>query len=244
MERLQKVIAQCGICSRRAAEQLIVEGKVKVNGKVVTELGTKVSGDDKIMVNGQLLRGKEDKVTYVFHKPKNVISSVNDEKGRECVGDYFKDCGARVYPIGRLDYESSGILLVSNDGELTNLMLHPKYHVGKVYEVTIDGLLSESDIAQLKKGIPLDDGVTAPCKVSVEVIKPDKPLMKLRITLYEGKNREIRRMMAYFGYNVTRLCRIEFGHVKLTPLRPGEYRRLKVDERKNLIKQATSRNEK
>lgn len=245
MERLQKVIAAAGICSRRKAEEYIVSGKVKVNGVVVTTLGTKVDGNDSIEVDGQLLNGKQEKVTYVFYKPKNVISSVSDEKDRETVLDYFNGLNQRLYPIGRLDYESSGLLLVSNDGELTNLMIHPKYHVGKVYEVTIDGLLSDDDLNLMRKGMEiLNDKTgeyekTAPCKVSVEVIKPDKPLMKLKITLYEGKNRQIRRMIAYFGYNVERLCRVEFGHIKLGLLKPGQFRRLTKDERNSLIKHAT-----
>ena len=227
MERLQKIIAQSGFCSRRKAEEYIVAGRVTINGKVVNELGTKANYTDKIAIDGQLLNAKEEAVTFVFYKPKNVLSSVSDPHGIECISDFFAYEPYRLFPVGRLDYESSGLLLVSNDGEFTNLMIHPKYHVGKVYEVTIDGLLSDNDIMQLKKGIPLEDGMTAPCKVSVEVVKPDKPLMKLRITLYEGKNREIRRMMAYFGCNVKRLCRVEFGHVGLGRLRPGEYRRLR-----------------
>lgn len=238
MERLQKIIAQSGYCSRRKAEEFIEQGRVSVNGTIVTELGTKANYTDKIAIDGQLIKAKEEAVTFVFHKPKNVLSTVSDTHGRECIADCFKYEPYRLFPVGRLDYESSGLILVSNDGEFTNLMIHPKYHIGKVYEVTIDGLLSDQDILQLKKGIPLEDGITAPCKVNVEVIKPDKPLMKLRITLYEGKNREIRRMMAYFGCNVKRLCRVEFGHIGLGRLKPGEYRRLRKEEKASLIKQA------
>lgn len=243
MERLQKVMAQYGIASRRKAETLIQQGRVKVNGKTVVELGTKVNGNDVIEVDGVQYTAKEEKVTYVFYKPRNVVATAKDDKGRLCIGDYFKDIPQRVYPVGRLDYDSSGLLFVSNDGEFTQMMIHPKYHIGKVYEVTIDGLLSNDDLDCLRKGLELEDGKTAPCKVSVEVIKPDKPLMKLKITLYEGKNRQIRRMIAHFGLNVTRLCRVEFGHIPLKPLRPGEYRRLKKDERKMLVNQALSRNE-
>ena len=243
MERLQKVMAQYGIASRRKAEELILAGRVKVNGQTIIELGTKVSGNDLIEVDGVQYTAKQEKVTYVFYKPRNVVATVHDDKGRICIADYFKDIPQRVYPVGRLDYDSSGLLFVSNDGEFTQMMIHPKYHIGKVYEVTIDGLLSNDDLDQLRKGIELEDGKTAPCKVVVDVLKPDKPLMKLKITLYEGKNRQIRRMIAHFGLNVTRLCRVEFGHIGLKPLRPGEYRRLKKDERKMLVNQALSRNE-
>lgn len=243
MERLQKVMAQFGIASRRKAEEMIQQGRVKVNGQTITEMGYKVSGNDTIEVDGVTYTNKEEKVTYVFYKPRNVVATVKDEKGRPCVADYFRDVPQRLYPVGRLDYDSSGLLFMSNDGEFTQMMIHPKYHIGKVYEVTIDGLLSEDDLTKLRKGIELEDGKTAPCKVSVDVIKPDKPLMKLKITLYEGKNREIRRMIAYFGLNVTRLCRVEFGHVPLKPLRPGEYRRLRKEEKKMLVNQALSRNE-
>ena len=243
MERLQKVMAQYGIASRRKAEELIKAGRVKVNGQTITELGTKVNGNDIIEVDGVQYSNMEEKVTYVFYKPRNVIATVLDEKGRTCIADFFRDVPQRLYPVGRLDYDSSGLIFVSNDGEFTQMMIHPKYHIGKVYEVTIDGLLSNDDLDQLRKGIELEDGKTAPCKVSVDVVKPDKPLMKLKITLYEGKNRQIRRMIAHFGLNVTRLCRVEFGHVMLKPLKPGEYRRLRKDERKMLVNQALSRNE-
>src|SRR5690554_4827771 len=167
MERLQKVIAYAGVASRRKAEQLILEGKVKVNGKVVTELGTKVSESDVVEVNGVKLE-KENKVYYLLYKPKGVISAVTDDKGRKTVIDLIKRyVPYRVFPVGRLDYDTTGLLLLTNDGEFANLMTHPKYNIEKKYVARLKGIPTIENLKKLQRGIKLEDGMTAPAKVSM-----------------------------------------------------------------------------
>ena len=157
MQRLQKVIAQAGIASRRKAEELIAQGKVKVNGKVVKEMGVQVSFDDEIMVNGQSIQ-KEEKVYFLLNKPKKMISTVHDDLKRATIMDCFRDVKQRIFPVGRLDYETTGLLLVTNDGEFANAMMHPSHHMDKIYEVYVNGYLEDHMLTKLKKGIPLEDG--------------------------------------------------------------------------------------
>ena len=228
MERLQKIIAESGICSRRKAEELILEGKVKVNGKLVNELGFKAEKTDKITVNGKLL-SIEEKVVYLLNKPKNVISSVKDEKGRQTVIDLI-DCPYRLYPIGRLDFDSSGLLLLSNDGELTQKMLHPKYNIDKTYEVTIDGLINKEEVSKLENGVYIDNIKTAPAVIKFKRKNENKKTSFLEVTIHEGRNREIRKMFQSIGYNVIRLNRIKEANITLGTLQPGEYRKLKPIE--------------
>ncbi|OUM87804.1 pseudouridine synthase, partial [Parageobacillus thermoglucosidasius] len=159
MERLQKVIARAGIASRRKAEQLILQGKVKVNGKIVTELGVKVGPRDKVEVDGIPVE-KEEPVYYLFYKPRGVISSVKDDKGRKVVTDFFKDIDKRIYPVGRLDYDTSGILLLTNDGDFANLLMHPRYEIEKVYIAKVKKIPTREQLKQLEKGIMLEDGMT------------------------------------------------------------------------------------
>ena len=166
MERLQKVIAHAGIASRRKAEELIVEGKVKVNGKTVKELGVKVGSNDKIEVNGIPVE-REEPVYFILYKPRGVISSVNDDKGRKVVTDYFSEIEARIYPIGRLDYDTSGIILLTNDGEFANIMMHPKGEIEKVYVAKVKGIPAREKVKQLERGIMLEDGKTAPAKAKI-----------------------------------------------------------------------------
>ncbi len=230
MERLQKVIAHAGICSRRKAEEYIQAGKVKVNGEVCTTLGTKVSNKDYIEVNGQGLK-QEDKVYYVLYKPKGCICTVNDEHKRKTVMDFIPS-EERIYPVGRLDYDTSGVLLLTNDGEFTNQMTHPRYHLPKVYTVNIQGMLSEEDIKKLRKGF---NGYQS-ARVYIIESDPTRNRMRLDLTIYEGKNHQVKNMMKDLGYEVRRLHRKRFGVVECDGLRPGEYRLLKPFERKELLR--------
>ena len=233
MERLQKVIAASGVASRRKAEELIIEGKVKVDGLLITELGYKVAKGCIIEVNGKKI-SQEEKVYYVINKPKKYICSANDEHNRSTVGSLI-ECSQRIYPVGRLDYESSGILIMTNDGEFTNLMIHPRYHIKKTYQVIIKGILLTPEIKQLEKGIVLDDGIkTLPCKVTVTNKDTKKNQTFFEITISEGRNRQIRRMMEAFNYEVTLLHRKKFGILTDNDLNIGQYRRLKPFEIKQL----------
>ena len=228
MERLQKIIAESGVCSRRKAEELIVKGKVSVNGQIVDKLGTKASASDSIVIDGKPLR-KEEKVVFLFNKPKNVISSVKDDKGRKTVLDYINE-PFRLYPLGRLDYDSTGLLLLTNDGLLTNSILHPKYKVEKVYEVTINRILDNKILKDIEKGVKIDNYYSSPCKIKVLETNNNKKTMHLLVTIYEGKNREIRKLFKTVKAEVIRLNRIKEANIELGNLRQGEYRKLKPIE--------------
>ena len=236
MERLQKVIAHAGVASRRKAEQLILEGKVTVNDKVVRELGVKVTGKEKIEVEGIPLQ-REKKVYYVLHKPRGFVSTVSDEKNRRTVVDFFQDkVSERVYPVGRLDYDTAGVLLMTNDGDFANMIMHPRSHLEKIYEVTIKGLIKGEDLHHLEKGVYLEGKKTMPCKIKVTYKDMEHKTTVLKIKLYEGKNRQVKKMFESVGHPVKRLHRISVGCVNLKGLRPGEYRRLKPQEVKDLKK--------
>ncbi len=232
MERLQKIIAHSRICSRRKAEELILAGKVKVNGKVVKKLGFKADFNDEILVDDKPIMS-EEKVVYMLNKPKNVISSVSDDKGRKCVTDLIES-KYRLYPLGRLDYDSSGLILLSNDGELMQKLIHPKYEVEKVYEVKIDGLISDNEIKKLEKGVKIDDYISAPAKITLTDRNNNRKTSSLLVCIHEGKNREIRKMFETVGYKVIRLHRIKEGNLELGDLKSGEYRQLKPFEIKKL----------
>lgn len=232
-ERLQKAIAASGYTSRRKAEVLITEGKVKVNGVKVTELGTKVTKNDLIQVNGQAIN-KEEKVYYIINKPKNVLSSVSDDRGREVVTNLIAE-ERRIYPVGRLDYNTTGLLMLTNDGEFTNAMIHPSYEIDKVYDVVLDKIVTVSMIKQLESGIMLDDYMTLPTKIKVRTYDKKKQMTNLTITLREGRNRQIKRMFEALGVTVVRLHRRKFGFLTLEGLDIGEYRRLKPYELKKLL---------
>ena len=234
MERLQKIIAESGYCSRRKAEQLITDGRVTVNGALINELGFKASFSDDIRIDGIALQ-KEEKVVYLLNKPKNVISSTSDDKGRICVTDLI-DCDYRLYPLGRLDYDSTGLILLSNDGELMQKIIHPKFEVEKTYEVTIDGLIKDNEITKLENGVKIDDYVTSNAKINLIRQNNNKYTSFLTITIHEGKNREIRKMFASIGYKVIRLHRIKEANIELGNLKSGEYRRLKPFELMKLKK--------
>ena len=233
MERLQKVIAQAGIASRRKAEQLIAEGKVKVNGETVTQMGVQVSPHDTVEVNGVEI-GKEEKVYFLLNKPKKGVSTVSDDKDRETVMDYFSDVKERIFPVGRLDYETTGLLIMTNDGEFANLMMHPRNHIHKTYEVAVSGVLTDDMCRLLENGINLEDGKTLPAEVVLLQRSRKKNRTVLQITIQEGRNRQVRRMMEYFHVEVTRLNRIQYEFLDLGNLRQGQYRKLRSYEVRKL----------
>jgi len=235
-ERLQKKIAKSGITSRRKAEELIVQGRVRVNQKIVTELGTKVTDKDKIEVNDIPIT-EEKKVYYLLYKPRGIITSAKDDKGRKTVLDYFPDISERIYPVGRLDYDSSGILVLTNDGDFANLLMHPRHKVNKVYVAKIKGIPEPRELQSLKKGIS-DKNELLKLK-SFKVLSKDtkQNTMVLQIVLQEGKNRHIRRMMEGLGYPVQKLKREEYGILNLKGLQPGKYRKLTAKEIEELKKQ-------
>lgn len=233
LERLQKIIARSGIASRRKAEQLIIEGKVKVNGEVVQTLGTKVSYKDKIEVNGIPLE-LEEPVYYLFYKPRGVISSVHDDKGRKTVIDFFPEIEQRIFPVGRLDYDTSGLLLLTNDGEFANLIMHPKYHIEKTYIAKVKGIPPRPILKQLEKGIVLEDGMTKPAKVKFLSSNRKKNTAIIEITIHEGRNRQVRRMFDKIGYPVLKLKRERLAFLTLYGLNAGDYRSLTPHEVKQL----------
>lgn len=237
MERLQKVIAASGLTSRRKAEELIVAGKVQVNGETVTVLGTQVAKGDVITVNGQPLPSRQLEY-YLLNKPKKYVCTVNDEHGRKQVTDLI-ETKARIYPVGRLDYDSTGLIILTNDGEFANLLMHPKHHLPKTYKVSVRGLVSKADASLLSKGIVLDDGIkTLPALVSILNLDVRNNRTSLEITIFEGRNRQIRRMMEMIGCEVSRLHRVRYGCVEDSQLGSGSYRRLKPHEIRTLKEMA------
>ncbi|MGX8680680.1 MAG: pseudouridine synthase [bacterium] len=240
MERLQKVIAQTGYTSRRKAEELITQGRVSVNGEIVKVLGVKVKPSDQIMIDGEPLH-KEEKVYYLFYKPAQCVSTMKDEFDRRCVADFFQDVKERVYPVGRLDYDSTGALFMTNDGEFANLMMHPSSHLQKVYDISITGLLEPATIKKLERGIYLEGVKTLPCQISIKGVDKEHQTTMLLIQLTEGKNRQIKKMFESVGHKVKRLHRVSIGDVTLQGLVPGSYRRLKPHEIQRLYAMATQK---
>lgn len=237
LERLQKVIAQSGVTSRRKAEQLILDGKVKVNGAVITTLGTKVSSQDQVEVNDIPLY-KEEPVHYMLYKPRGVISTVDDDKGRRTVLDFFPEVKERIYPIGRLDYDSSGIILLTNDGEFANLLMHPSHEIEKVYVAKLRGIPSKEELNQLRKGVKADNDLLKAVRYNILSVERKKNTMLLEITLNEGKNRHVRRMMENLGYPVQKLKRERYGLLSLAGMAPGDTRPLNPKEVKQMINHA------
>ena len=242
MERLQKAIASSGYTSRRKAEDLIRAGRVEVNGEVVSELGFKVKKGDLITIDGKALEG-ENKVYYLFYKPKGCICTLSDELNRKTVIDYFSEVNERIYPVGRLDYDTTGVLFMTNDGEFANLMMHPSSHLEKVYEVSVTGIVNGKTIRDLEKGIYLEGTKTLPCKIKVVGKDIEHKTTMLMIKLVEGKNRQVKKMFEAMGHKVKRLHRIQVGIINLKGLTPGKYRLLKPQEVKDLRKMAMAKKE-
>jgi len=232
MERLQKIIAASGVASRRGAEELILSGKVMVNGKLVTELGTKVSESDEIIVNGVKIN-REDKVYYLLNKPRGVVTTTSDEKGRKTVIDLIDD-DRRIYPVGRLDYDTTGALILTNDGEFANEIMHPKNEIDKVYIAKISGFLTPSDIMALKKGVVIDGVKTSKSKVRVRKVDKESRTSIVELTIHEGKNHQVKKMFDAVGYEVLKLKRERIAFLNLKGLNSGEYRRLTPKEVKQL----------
>ncbi|SHJ90240.1 pseudouridine synthase [Propionispora hippei] len=237
-ERLQKIISQAGIASRREAEKLITAGRVSVNGVVTTELGTKVEPRKaRIAVDGKLI-ASEKPVYVVLYKPKGVITSRTDPQGRKTVTELVADIPERVYPVGRLDYNTEGLLLLTNDGELTNGLLHPSRHIYKTYIVKVASSPAEEKLDRLRVGIQLEEGKTAPAKVDIVDYDRERDITALEVTIHEGKNRQIRRMFEAIGYPVKNLKRVKFAFLTLEGLRRGQFRYLTDEEILELKKYA------
>lgn len=227
-ERLQKYMASCGVASRRKCEELILNGKVKVNGILVNEVGIKINPlNDIVEYEGVIIQKEENKVYIMLNKPEGYISSVKDEKDRATILDIVK-VKERIYPIGRLDYDSSGLLLLTNDGEIYNKIIHPRVEIIKKYIAVVKGQVTEKDIQKFQAGIDIGGYITAPAELNV--ISFDKDVSTVEIGIHEGKNRQIRRMCAALHHEVLSLKRIAIGEIKLGYLKRGEYRPLKKEE--------------
>ena len=228
-ERLQKIFSKAGIASRRKAEELILQGRVSVNGRVVSELGSKaVLGKDDICLDGKAIKAETERVVVALFKPRNCVTTLHDPQGRPTVADLVRNISARVYPVGRLDYDAEGLLLMTNDGELAYRLQHPRYKVPKTYLVKISGRPLQEALTRLQQGVSLEDGVTAPAEL--HVLEDDNRTTWLTLTLREGRNHQVKRMCAAVGCPVLKLRRTQIGPIDLGELKPGKSRRLKVRE--------------
>ena len=234
--RLHKFLAEAGVASRRKAEELIVKGHVTVNG-VIAELGMSVNDDDVIMLDNSLVKREQNKIVIMLNKPKGVICSADDPEKRRTVFDLVEGVPCRVYNVGRLDINSEGLILLTNDGELTHALTHPSHEVEKTYLVLCDGLVTESERLRLESGVMLEDGLTAPARVSLP-IHIDGDRTKLSITIHEGRNRQVRRMLTAIGHNTLRLRRVRLGPLSLNGLKSGQWRYLSPIEVASLYKAA------
>lgn len=231
--RLQKFLAECGVASRRKSEELIDAGKVKVNGRVAS-IGDKVHPKkDTVTVNGKKIVKQKSNTYIMLHKPRGFITTMNDEMDRKCVAELIKDVPGRVFPVGRLDRDSEGMLLFTNDGEFANALTHPTRHVSKTYRVTVRPSISEEQITALTNGIIIEDRKTAPAEV--RIVTKEENRVVLEIILYEGRNRQIRKMCEEIGLEVARLKRIAVGSIKLGMLKQGDWRHLTEDEVRKLM---------
>ncbi len=239
MERLQKLIAEAGYCSRRKAEELIKQGKVLLNGKKVTQLGTKASFGDEILVEGNLLEHQEKKY-YLFYKPRGVVCTTKDDKGRKTVLDFFDDEEARIYPVGRLDYDTTGLLLLTNDGDFANQMMHPFYKIDKFYVAKVKGIVTGEEVKRLKKGMIIDGKKIYPTRVKVKKIDKKNLTSIVEITIHDGINHEVKKLMKSIDHEVIKLKRETFGFLNLSNLKTGEKRKLTPKEVKQLYNMANN----
>lgn len=234
MERLQKVISNLGYTSRRKAEKLILEGKVFINDEVA-HLGDKVKDSDKITIEGIELdkANREEKVYFLLNKPRGVVTTSHDEKGRKTVIDLIAT-SKRIYPVGRLDYDTTGVLLLTNDGELTNLLLHPKQEIEKVYLAKIKGIIKGSDLYNLENGVLIDDVKTSPARAKLKSYDKKTNTSMVQLTIHEGHNHQVKKMFQSLGYEVIKLTRLKFAFLDVKNLKSGEYRSLTPKEVKRL----------
>ncbi|GAA0090931.1 pseudouridine synthase [Paraclostridium bifermentans] len=229
--RINKYIASCGIASRRKAEELIIENRVKVNGKIVNELSFQINeAEDKVEVDGKVIGLEEELVYIMLNKPEGYVTTVKDQFDRKSVIDLVKGVGARVYPIGRLDYETSGLLLLTNDGDLTYKLTHPKHEVDKTYVATVKGIPNESEINNFEKGLYIEDYKTAPAKIKIVKKNIEKNYAVCEIKIHEGRNRQVRKMCRAINHPVMNLRRKAMGKIVLKDVEIGQYRYLTNDE--------------
>lgn len=240
MERLQKLIAESGYCSRRKAEELIKQGKVILNGKKVMELGVKATFGDEILVEGNLIEYQE-KEYYLFYKPRGVVCTTKDDKNRKTVMDYFDDIDKRIYPIGRLDYDTTGLLLLTNDGDFANLMMHPKNKIDKFYVAKLEGIVTVEEIKKLKKGIKIDNKMIYPSRVKLKKLNKKNMTSIVEITIHDGINHEVKRIFESIGHNVIKLKREAFAFLTLGNLKSGERRILTKKEVRQLYNIAVNK---
>lgn len=229
MERLQKFIANSGYCSRRKAEELISKGEVYVDGKMVTELGTKVSGKEMIVVEGVTINKQTRKEYYLLNKPRGYICSVKDEKGRKVVTELI-NTNERIYPVGRLDYDTTGLLILTNDGDFANILMHPSNEVEKTYLAIIEGIMTTEEIYSLKDGVVIDGVKVVPKRVKIKKKDLEKNKSKVEVTIVEGRNHIVKKMFEAIGHPVNKLTRERLAFLDVKGLQSGEYRYLSVDE--------------
>lgn len=233
--RLQKLIAGTGLASRRKAETLIAAGRVTVNGRVVTELGTKVDpARDHVKVDGKHLAAAQPFVYLMLNKPKNVMSTLDDPGGRPTVKDFLRGVSVRVFPVGRLDFDSEGLMLLTNNGDLTQALLHPRYHVPKTYLIKVKGVLTDEEIGELERGVKLEDGMTGPA--TVKKVRKVEANSWVEITIHEGRKHQVKRMLEAVGHPVIKLVRVRMGPLSLGDLAPGEFRFL-TDREANALRE-------
>lgn len=238
MERLQKVIASSGYASRRKAEELITSGKVFVNGEKVTLLGTKVNGDDDIVINGVHLK-REDYVYFLLNKPRGVISSASDEFGRKTVVDLI-DTDKRIYPVGRLDYDTTGLIILTNDGDFANMLMHPKNKVPKKYVAKLNKAMAIADLKKLQDGVMVDGKICKPVKVKLKKNDTEEDYSLVEVTLIEGRNHIVKKLFKELGYLVDKLTRVEYAFLNTDNLKSGYYRTLTLKEVKKLYEYKSS----
>lgn len=233
-ERLQKYLSACGVTSRRKAEELIAAGRVQVNGRPAVIGQTVVPGKDKIQLDGRPVRAPHVRLYIALNKPRGYVTTLHDELGRRCVTELLRGLETRVYPVGRLDRDSEGLLLLTDDGEFANFLTHPRHHVPKIYHVTVRPGATAEQMRRLAEGIELDGRLTAPAQVQLLNGTPERS--SLEITIYEGRNRQVRRMCEALGLSVARLARVGVGNLRLGSLRPGEWRELVPGEVSSLMR--------
>lgn len=228
--RLQKYMALCGVAARRKCEEMIAAGRVTVNGRLVTEMGTQVEETDEVLVDGVRITPEEEKRYVLYHKPAGEVTTVSDEKGRETVMDHFRDFPVRLYPVGRLDYDSEGLLLLTNDGELAQRLTHPSCEVDKVYLARVTGNPSNEALDRLRRGVHMEGDERRTYPAQVRVVRDEQLFSDILVTIHEGRNRQVRRMFDAVGHKVLLLRRVRFGPLELGSLRRGEWRELTPQE--------------